>query len=82
MGDGYIRTKREQGIHMTDDSRLPRYTPAVPPLDTEHMPLYIQRNLQQIAVHLNRVIRQMELLKEQFPDIEWEAREKQIRTQK
>ena len=67
---------------MTDDSRLPRYTPAVPPLDTEHMPLYIQRNLHQIAVHLNRVIRQLELVKEQFPDIDWETREKQIRTQK
>ena len=67
---------------MIDNSRLPRYTPAVPPLDTDHMPLYIQRNLQQIAVHLNRVIRQMELLKEQYPDIDWELREKQIRTQK
>ncbi len=82
MGDCYIRTKRKQGIHMTDNSRLPRYTPAVPPLDTDHMPLYIQRNLQQIAVHLNRVIRQMELLKEQYPDIDWESSEKQIRTQK
>ncbi len=67
---------------MTDNSRLPRYTPAVPPLNTDHMPLYLQRNLQQIAVHLNRVIRQLELIKEQYPDIEWEAREKQIRTQK
>ena len=67
---------------MKDDSRLPRYTPAVPPLDTEHMPLYLQRNLQQIAVHLNRVIRQLELVKEQYPDIDWESREKQIRTQK
>ena len=82
MGNGYIRTKRKQGIYMTDKSRLPRYTPAVPPLDTEHMPLYIQRNLQQISVHLNRVIRQMELLKEQYPDIDWESSEKQIRTQK
>ena len=82
MGDGYIRTKGKQGVHMKDNSRLPRYTPAVPPLDTDHMPLYIQRNLQQIAVHLNRVIRQMELLKEQYPDIDWELREKQIRTQK
>ena len=67
---------------MKDNSRLPRYTPAVPPLDTDHMPLYIQRNLQQISAHLNRVIRQMELLKEQYPDIDWELREKQIRTQK
>ena len=34
---------------MTDDSRLPRYTPAVPPLDTDHMPLARSRQKPQVS---------------------------------